>query len=70
MGIFGEIWRIRDVRGGMLLGFLEVLGGPLERSGRVPSGPLGAHRDVLPVGMRFLTSLGDPNRQPSGNPSL
>ena len=48
----------------------EVLWGPLGGSGRVLWGPLGAHRDGLPVGMRSLRSRGDPNRQPTGNPSL
>ena len=47
----------------------EVPWGPLGRSGRVLWGPLGAHRDGLPVGMRSLRSRGDPNRQPQATRS-
>ena len=48
----------------------EVPWGPLGGSRRILWGSLGAHRDGLPVEMRFLRSRGDPNRQPTGNPSL
>ena len=46
------------------------LGGPLGSLGEVWEGPLGAHRDGSPVEMISLRSLEDPNRQPTGNPSL
>ena len=69
----GNLGRYLEVLGGTLGGPLSSLGGPLEslgRSGKVLCGPLGGHRDGLPVRLRSLRSWGDPNRQPTGNPSL
>ena len=76
--VLGETYEVPELLGEVLGGTGGSSGGPWEvlwapwevpwdplgGSGKVLGGPLGAHRDGLPVGMISLRSRGDINGQP------